>query len=146
MDHRQATHNSDITSPETDQEFFNWFIRQIISDPHCKTCHGRGYTGIVRVPKRDKRAQDYPLLQLCHCTKLEDTTLQQILTGVNTIGEAMRQHNSAIGMFNTFLSAKLETIDRHTAGYWIDRTATKCIEGFNELKNWILKMMKVKRS
>lgn len=46
-------------------------LAHYVWDSNCKTCHGRGRLGINRIPS--KEGGSFYQLQLCHCTKLEDS-------------------------------------------------------------------------
>jgi RecJ-like exonuclease len=101
----------------TDVDFFAQYLPKIDADKRCKTCHGRGYTGIVRIPSQDKSLQDQPLLQLCHCASLEDTTLKVLLDNSVLMNDVLQ-----------VVVQKLTVIDRHTFGYWI-AMASEVVKG-----------------
>lgn len=92
-----------------DMEFYRPYLAQIQANPHCKTCYGRGYTGIVRVPSRDRNA-GAPVLQLCHCAELVDTTLSRLQDTVSSLVESMQISNAAHGKFQTLMAGEFNAM------------------------------------
>lgn len=75
-----------------DREYFERYMVQIECDPFCRTCDGKGYIGIVRPPKKKKDEEEMPLLQLCHCAAMKETTQVKILSLIIELQSKIEQH------------------------------------------------------
>jgi len=107
-------------------------LKHYSADPNCKSCHGRGRLGINKIYQDKKWIFQ---LQFCHCLLPKENEFAKLQRLLNELISNFTELNKIQRDNVNLLDRALTKIDRHTAGYWIEKSFNKCLKGYEALLN-----------